>query len=260
MLDSHCHLDRYKDPLAIARQASQQGVFVIAVTNLPSHFATGLPHVRAMSRVRLALGLHPLAAKDHTKEREQFTDLLPQTSFVGEVGLDFSREGRGTEDIQLESFSLVARSLASTPKFATLHSRSAERETLAVLKQHNVLAVVFHWYSGPLSILDDALAAGHYFSVNPAMITTANGQKIISRVPRNRVLTETDGPFTKCRGRASTPDAVQHVEAHLGSLWNESPSDVRRTIWINFRSLLSQLGLMRSPEISFDNAHLRDRT
>jgi len=45
------------------------------------------------------------------------------------------------------------------------------------------------------------------------MIASANGQKIISRLPKNRVLTETDGPFTKHQGRESTPDAVEHVEA-----------------------------------------------
>lgn len=246
MLDCHCHLDRYKDPHAIASKALQQGVFVIAVTNLPSHFAAGLPHAKTMPRVRLALGLHPLAAGDHEKEREQFSALLQETSFVGEVGLDFSREGRGTEDIQLESFALVARSLASTPKFATLHSRGAEEETLAVLKRHNVLPAVFHWYSGSLATLDDALAAGHYFSINPAMTTSANGQKIISRVPKHRLLTETDGPYTKVQGKESTPDAVQHVEAHLARVWSKSSADVRRIIWSNFKSLLSELGLMGS--------------
>lgn len=34
-------------------------------------------------------------------------------------------------------------------------------------------AVVCHRYSAPLSILDVALAAGHYFSVNAPMITFA---------------------------------------------------------------------------------------
>ncbi len=246
MLDAHCHLDRYKDPQAIARKASQLGVFIIAVTNLPSHFAAGLPHVKSMPRVRLALGLHPLAANDHERERELFSELLQKTSFVGEVGLDFSREGRGTEGAQLESFSLVARSLASTPKFATLHSRGAENETLAVLKQHSVSPVVFHWYSGSLATLDDALAAGHYFSINPAMTTTANGRRIIMRIPKDRLLTETDGPYTRYRGRESTPDSVQHVETHLASLWSESPEWVRRLVWSNFKSLLSELGLIRS--------------
>jgi len=246
MLDSHCHLDRYKDPRAIARKASQQNIFIIAVTNLPSHFVTGLPHVKAMPRVRLALGLHPLAANDHEKERELFTELLSMTSFVGEVGLDFSREGRGTEDSQLESFSLVARSLATAPKFTTLHSRGAEKDTLAVLKQYNVGPVVFHWYSGSLTTLDEVLTAGHYFSINPAMTTSANGRKIISRIPRNRLLTETDGPFTKYQGRQTTPDTVQHVEEYLASFWNESPGDVQNIVWSNFRSLLAELGLLRS--------------
>lgn len=246
MLDSHCHLDRYKNPHTVARDAARERVFVIAVTNLPSHFQAGLSHVRSMRGVRLALGLHPLAANEHEHERRRFCDLLRETSFVGEVGLDFSREGRGTEDIQRESFSVVARSLASTPKFTTLHSRGAEKETLAILKQHKVHPVVFHWYSGPQATIDDALAAGHYFAINPAMITSANGQKVISRVPRERLLTETDGPYTKCRGSASTPESIKEVERYLAHLWNQPPEQIRRAVWGNFRTILTQLGLTRS--------------
>lgn len=245
MLDCHCHLDRYKDPHSVARDAARQGVFVIAVTNLPSHFEVGLPHVRSMRGVRLALGLHPLAANEHENERQRFCELLPETSFVGEVGLDFSREGRATENIQRESFSMVARSLASAPKFTTIHSRCAEKEALAILKQHNVHPVVFHWYSGSLATLDDALVAGHYFSINPAMITSAKGQKMILRVPQDRLLTETDGPYTKCRGSASRPESVKEVERYLARLWNQRPEAVRRTVWDNFTALLTQLRLMR---------------
>jgi len=68
VLDSHCHLDRYPDPAAIGREAESKNAFVIAMTNLPSHFIMGLPHARQLKRVRLALGLHPLAVDNHEKE------------------------------------------------------------------------------------------------------------------------------------------------------------------------------------------------
>ena len=91
MLDSHCHLDRYEDAQAVAAEAARRGVFTIAVTNLPSHFRAGVAHVRRFARVRLALGLHPLAAAEHAREISDFEALLSTTSFVGEVGLDYSK-------------------------------------------------------------------------------------------------------------------------------------------------------------------------
>lgn len=244
MLDTHCHLDRYAEPQSVAARASRDGVFVIAVTNLPSHFEIGTPHVARLSRVRLALGLHPLAADQHAEERENFERLFNTTSFIGEVGLDFSREGKGTADIQTESFRFVARLLSAHPKFVTLHSRGAETETLSVLQEFRVRAAVFHWYSGPVNVIDDVLAAGHYFSVNTAMTQSAKGRKIISRFPRERVLTETDGPYVKVRGMPAQPVAVKVVEQFLASTWHVQSSQASQIVWNNFRHLLNQLDLL----------------
>jgi TatD DNase family protein len=248
MLDSHCHLDQYPDPKVVAAAAKTAGVFVVAVTNLPSHFELGRPHAQSLKRVRLALGLHPLAAEKHHEERDTFRRLFDSTSFIGEVGLDFSREGKATEKTQLESFLLVAKLLAEKPKFTTVHSRGAERAVLTVLHDCTSSPVVLHWYSGPLEVIDDALTAGHFFSINPAMISSEKGQRIISRLPRERVLTETDGPFVKIAGKPVTPRDVAIVEQFLADRWSTKIADVQATVWDNFRTLLSRVGLLHSVE------------
>jgi TatD DNase family protein len=115
LLDSHCHLDRYENPAEVAREAARRGVFTLAVTNLPSHFVVGAPHARDLPRVRLMLGLHPLTASDHPKERSIFREQFSRTTFIGEVGLDFSRAGEGTRDAQIESFRMVAELVLSDP-------------------------------------------------------------------------------------------------------------------------------------------------
>lgn len=244
MLDAHCHLDRYSDPRAVAEEASRHGLFIVAVTNLPSHFKIGCPHVATLNGVRLSLGLHPLSARQHNAERQEFVRLFHTTSFIGEVGLDFSREGKDTASIQLESFRLIAKLLAASSKCVTLHSRGAESETLAIIKEHRLKPAVFHWYSGPVKLIDDILDDGHYFSVNPAMIQSDKGQKIIARLPHNRVLTETDGPYVKSQGKPVQPWAVRAVEEFLSGRWQVSPTQASQTIWTNFRRLLSELGLL----------------
>jgi TatD DNase family protein len=123
ILDSHCHLDRYEDAQAVAAEAARRGVFTIAVSNLPSHFRAGVPHVRRFTRVRLALDLHPLAAAEHAGELSDFEALFTTTSFVGEVGLNYSKAGRQTKARQLESFPHVARLIGRSPKVVSLHSR-----------------------------------------------------------------------------------------------------------------------------------------
>jgi TatD DNase family protein len=101
--------------------------------------------------------------------------------------------------------------------------------------------VVFHWYSGSLADLDDIIARGHYFSVNPAMVVSPNGKKIIERIPPDKVLTESDGPFVKLQGKAVEPKSVIEVEKYLASLWSEETDKVRMTIRENFLELVSPL-------------------
>jgi TatD DNase family protein len=248
MLDCHCHLDRFEDPVRLAAQASARDVFIVAVTALPSHFQMGLSHVQKLNRVRLAIGLHPLAAAEHERERVLFCDLLPQTSFVGEVGLDFSREGRGTKQIQTDTFRLVAEKIAGSPKFISLHSRGAETAVLDTLTEFQVTHTVFHWFSGPLGVLDEVVRQGHFFSVNPAMTRSAKGKAIIERIPPERVLTETDGPYVDCCSEPAKPWHVECVEQFLSSTWNCTPDDARSRIWSNFRRLLANLGLVATSE------------
>ena len=244
MLDSHCHIDRYKIPQAVAAEAAKRNVFVIAVTNLPSHFQMGVPHARKLKNVRLALGLHPLAEGDIAKERELFRDLLSQTSYVGEVGLDFSREGIATRDRQIETFRFIAECLSPLKKVVSLHSRKAESAVLDILSEYRVGPVIFHWFSGPLSVMDVALRKGHYFSVNPAMLQSEAGQRIIARVSPDRLLTESDGPHVKIGRRHADPWDVKLVEDYLSALWQLDTPEVSKRIWSNFRNYLERAGIM----------------
>lgn len=239
LFDTHCHLDRYPDPAAAASQAEQDGVVTIGVTNLPSHFEAGLPHVRKFKRVRLALGLHPLASGSHRAELPAFRRLLPETSYVGEVGLDFSKEGAATRDEQEVSFREVLAALAGTKKFVTLHSRGAEARVLELLTEYGVGPVVFHWYTGPLDVLEDVIGRGHFVSVNPAMVRAQTGRAVISLVPRDRMLTETDGPYVRVGGKPARPADVAIVIEHLATIWSASLDEVTSTLYENFRTLLA---------------------
>lgn len=177
MLDTHYHLDMYSKPPSVAHTAAEHGAFIIAMANLPSHFQQGLTHVRDLKGVRLALGLHPLVAEHHAEEQKLFGQLLPLTSSVGEVGLDFSREGKQTKNRQLQTFPHVIELVSHSAKVISLHSRGAESEVINVLEEYGIRRAIFHWYTGPLSLLKDALAAGHYFSVNPSMSLSKKGQE-----------------------------------------------------------------------------------
>lgn len=242
MLDAHCHIDLYPDPSRTAMDAENAGVFTVFVTNLPSAFKAAYLHIQRFKRVRLALGLHPLQADMHTEEElTRFKALIGETSFVGEVGLDFSRDGLATRNRQLDSFRFVLRCLERKPKFVTIHSRQAETSVLELLAEEYPHPVVFHWYTGTQKNLDIAVERGHFFSINPAMTWSKKGKATIARIPPEKTLTESDGPFIRVGSRTIVPADIRLAEDALAEIWGTDASAVRKVVADNFKRLIVPL-------------------
>jgi len=209
------------------------------VTNLPSHYEIALRHLAGAPHVHPALGLHPLAAAKHTAELNRFLQLAPGTNFIGEVGMDFSYEGRASRILQEKVFDRILNALTDRQRFVTIHSRGAEKEVLAALAQSGLRKAVFHWYSGPLTLVEDILSAGHYFSLNPAMLTSRTFPRFLPLLSRERVLLESDGPHAKLQTHRTQPSDVRFVFNHLQRAWEVSPEGLEDLLTNNFQRILA---------------------
>lgn len=241
MLDTHCHIDLYKNPKIILDICENKGITVFSMTNLPSHFEMGLPFFKSKKYVRIALGMHPLYATSHENEFSKFELHLSKTSYIGEIGLDFSKEGIETKEIQLATFNRILKLVSDRKKILSLHSRKAEKVVFELLMQYKIQNAIFHWYSGGLSLIKNIADEGYYFSINPAMIKSATGQKIISKIPRENVLTETDGPFVSKGNAPFLPGEIEEVIAYLSNVWDMTYEDTQLLIMKNFKRLLNTL-------------------
>lgn len=197
IIDTHCHFDMIQNPELYLKEQDKMRNISIGMTNLPSHFAMGYNHVKSCRYSRLALGLHPLYASENKSELNLFTQYVDKTSYIGEIGLDFSYEGLHTKEDQIFVLEKILHQLTGKNKIISVHSRRAEKVLFDMLCEHNIKNVIFHWYSGPLGLIDKIINAGYYFSINEAMTTSISGRKIISKIPKTRILTETDAPFNK---------------------------------------------------------------
>jgi TatD DNase family protein len=230
-LDTHCHLDLFEDPLKTLEAASD--TVVVAVTELPSRFRLLEARFRRDRRVRVALGLHPLQA--HTAgpiEEGQLIRSLTRAEYVGEIGLDFSRHGRDTKTSQLRVLDRLLAEPILRHRVVTAHSRGAiERFADAGI------TAILHWYTGPAGLIDSALAAGLYFSVNPSMLRTEKGRATIAALPRDRVLTESDGPFAKTGTRSVEPSDMSRLVGELGRRWDITRSQAAGIVHDNLANL-----------------------
>jgi TatD DNase family protein len=232
-VDAHCHVDRYRDPRAVLKASHDAGVVTVAVTEMPSAFQKQALLLRRTPGLRLALGIHPLRAHEATSmELGLFRRLIDRTPYIGEVGLDFSRDVIGTRDQQLRVFETILAHPRTTEKVLSVHSRRAEAECIDRLASANATAIL-HWYSGPLRLIDRAVTEGLFFSVNPAMLRSKNGQRILDRIPRHRVITETDGPYTKVGSRTAEPRDVPWLIHQLAVRWDVDSGEARDTVFAN---------------------------
>lgn len=226
IVDTHCHFDMMPSPEAYIKQREQAGDIVIGMTNLPSHFQIGQAHLKGFKHIRLALGLHPLLAAESKKEVSLFKRLVDQTSYIGEIGLDFSRESYATKDDQVSLLRELLPAIRGKKKIVSVHSRRAEKELLSLLCEYEIKNVIFHWYSGPVGLIPDILAQGYYFSVNEAMCLSKNGRAIIEKIPRERLLTETDAPYNEKTNIRTVLDYMKMSETD---------------VFQNFRGLLNRI-------------------
>jgi TatD DNase family protein len=105
----------------------------------------------------------------------------------------------------------------------------------------NIGVPVLHWYSGSQSELNRAVGLGCWFSVGPAMLSGEKGRALAARVPQDRLLTETDGPFGSVKGKALFPwDSNQAVRG-IASIWGVEEKDVEYRLRDNLRRLTSLL-------------------
>lgn len=237
LIDTHCHIDRFPDPLGLSNECESKEIFTVAVTNLPSHYEMATQHLSGMRWVRPALGFHPLSVADNMGELALFQALMSDCHFVGEIGLDYSKQGVESKSQQQEAFRKIATVLATSPRFTTLHSRKSASDVLDILSEAGVCNAVFHWYSDSVTVLRKIADAGHYFSINPAMVLSKSGQAVINTIPRHRILTETDGPYVKQGGKPASPPAVRSVLSGIAELWGVEEVEVEEQVSSNFRTL-----------------------
>jgi len=241
MIDFHCHLDLYPDRNEVRDECIRRGLYILSVTTTPSAWRGTSAMCANAPRIRTSLGLHPQLAHERRGELPLFDALLPEARYVGEIGLDGAPDFRNSWKDQVAVFEhVLARCREAGGRIMSIHSRRASRAVLDYLeKEPNAGTPVLHWFSGTLSDLDRAAKMGCWFSVGPAMLVSSKGRGLATRIPRERILTESDGPFAQIDGAPVRPWQVDLALKSLSDLWSAPVEEVQETLITNLRNLLA---------------------
>jgi len=240
-VDMHCHLDLYPSPREQVLRIAQRKSYVLSVTTTPKAWRGTTDLAKGVPRIKTALGLHPQLAKERKSELRLFDQLLPEARYVGEVGLDGGPDCRAFWKDQVKVFEhVLSACVAVGGRILTLHSRAAASDVLDALERHPGYGVaVLHWFSGTQRELARAVEMGCWFSVGSAMLRSKKGEGLAARMPRDRVLTETDGPFAAVGGSPLQPAECEGALRVLAGLWDTDEPNAREQVVSSFRELVS---------------------
>lgn len=234
MIDTHCHINFFKNAGDVALNCEKRKVNTIYVTTLPSQFKETYKYIEPLKYVNASLGFHCLESNYNLEEEKKiFLSYIDKTKFIGEVGLDFSKRAITSREKQIEVFEFILKSIKDKNKIINLHSASAEDDVLKMIVKYKIKKAIFHWYSGKIGTLNQILGYGYYFSINESMCKSKKGQNIISKLPKDRVLIETDAPFIK----DVLPYKNYYVYSYLSDLWQLNIDEIINLIHTNFNQL-----------------------
>ena len=241
MMDLHCHVDLYPDYGEILSDIENSGYYVLSVTTVPSAFRGTVALAENLTNCRTALGLHPQLAHQWHKELPLFDSLCNETRYIGEIGLDGSKGYAEHIDVQRLVFEHILKKCCEfDDKILTIHSLNAVDDVLDLLKKYpNSGTPILHWFLATKKQVTKAIELGCYFSVGPAMINSSRAKKVISWLPRNKVLLETDGPFAKTDGKPALPSDVVLVIRYLSVLWGKPIDQIQDDLKLNLKNLVS---------------------
>jgi TatD DNase family protein len=255
LTDTHCHLDYNKfdpDREEVIQRANDAGLIRLLVP--------GLDHRSSKEAVRLAesnasvyaaVGFHPTdLGKFSESTFQQVKELAKHQKVVaiGEIGIDYYWVKESDKRaFQRETLKLQLQFAKEMNKPVIIHMREendawfgeASQDLLKILEEwqkglQSPLAErpgVLHSFNGNLETAQKALALNFYLGIT-GPVTYKNAEekrKIISQLPLDKILIETDAPFlapVPFRGKRNEPAYVHHIADKIAEIHSKSPAEI----------------------------------
>jgi len=158
--------------------------------------------------------------------------------FVGEIGLDYYWE-YGNHDKQHLIFESQMEFADRTGRCVLIHDRDADEGICNVIRRKGPSkGGVIHCFDGSPVVLETALSRGYFisFAGNLTYKSNINLRQMLKRVPKNRILMETDAPYLSpvpLRGKTNSPAHIIHTYECAAEVLGISLEELKETVLSN---------------------------
>ncbi len=205
LIDTHAHLDHIKNlPTAIENAVNAGVCGIVAVSEGYSSSKRNLEIIKESKNcpinIYLAMGIHPSEAdlEDVGKVQDLIRENASYVKAIGEIGLDYwykwVRKDEERKKRQQQVFISLLKLAIELDIPVIIHSRGAWKDCVDIAIGLGIKKAVFHWYSGPLDVLDKILEAGYCISATPSLVYSPQAQDAVRHAPLSMILIETDSP------------------------------------------------------------------
>ena len=257
LIDSHCHLDYYKDSeeseAVIARAfAADIGIMLSISVTLQNH-PNIMRIVEKHDDIYASVGLHPCHVTEESEAEISCADLLAIAKHekiiaIGESGLDYFKKPYD-EARQKQAFAEHIKAAQQTGLPLIVHNRAADDDVMDMLEQAyqtQAFPCILHCFAASEQMMKRAVALGFYISFS-GIITFKNSDElraIASQVPQNLLLIETDSPYLApqaMRGKRNEPQYIHHTVETLAGQHGISKDEMVTITSANFLRLMSKI-------------------
>ena len=235
LYDAHTHLHEFLDS-RIAEFIRE--IMIVAVSDdYPSSRRT-IDLSNTYENIVPCIGIHPWNVnKVGFDELRQLEKLISNARCIGEVGLD-KRFVPQTFNRQVEFFQTFISWARDYDLPLNIHAPDAWSDVLEIVRRADVDRALFHWYTGPLNLIQDIRDYGYYISINAAIKIQEKSKAVARETPLDIILLESDGPY-EYRGITLEPPMVKDAASIVAEIKGLNVEDLWNIISNNFSRLFN---------------------
>jgi len=242
LIDCHAHLEELDDLANALSEAKSYGVKVIIAVGMDLDSNKKTLEIAQTNKgfVFPSIGYHPWKIKENEVEKNLtfIKNHIQECIALGEIGLDYKVNVK--KDLQWKVLGEILNLAVEYSKPVIIHCRFSHKRTYDMVVERAIKGAIFHWYSGPLDLLDNIIESGYFISATPALTYSPFHQQAIKKAPLERILLETDTPVSY-QDKESRPKDVRISLREVARLKEIDPFAVAKQTTTNATQLF-QIG------------------
>lgn len=249
-VDSHCHLNRYKNPDLIIKRAQEAKIStLLSVCAAYNDFIEIINIVENNSWVYGSIGIHPEETFADSNEA-LFQWLIGNATHlkviaIGETGLEITERSVDLSK-QKDIFRTHIDAALAADLPLIVHMRNAEAAFFEVMNSYVKRPKgIMHCFTGSQNCAHEVIEWGWKISFS-GILTFPNAAELretAKSLPISSLLLETDAPWLapqKYRGKQNEPAYITETAAVLANLLNVSLIDIAKQTSDNFFAIFSK--------------------